>query len=203
MALKLKGLDISHHNRNMKDPAELNRYDFVIIKATEGTTYKDPTLKYWLNNLDKYMLKGFYHYARPEIKNSAEAEARNFINTIQSFIDGRCILALDVEGDALRIKDLDSWCLRWCKYVYDTTGIKPLIYCSESTTSKLPLCASFGSGLWVAKWGITKPKKIAPWKFFAIWQKTSNHYVSGVRCDLNYFNGTVDQYLKYCQEEVR
>ena len=194
----LKGIDISHHNKNMKDPRMLNTFDFVIMKATEGTTYKDTSLSYYMSKLDKGMLKGCYHYCRPENMNTPEQEASNFLSSVIRYIDGTCILALDVEGNALKYKDLDNWCERWCRYVYNATGIKPLIYTSEAECKRFQKCAEFGCGLWVAKWGIRKPKNIAPWKFFAIWQKSSNHMFSGVRVDLDYFNGSMEQYIKYC-----
>lgn len=197
----LKGLDLSKHNRNMKDVREINKYDFIILKASEGATYRDSSVSFYLSHMKKDMLKGFYHYARPENGNSAKSEASNFVSSILKYIDGKAILALDVEDKALGVKDLDSWCLEWCEYVYNATGIKPMIYCSEAECKRFKKCASFGSGLWVAKWSIAKPKKIKPWEFFAIWQKSSTHIVSAVRCDLDYFNGTKEQYIKYCGVE--
>lgn len=199
----LKGIDISHHNKNMKDVSILNTFDFVIMKASEGTTYKDPALYFYMRFLHNDMLKGFYHYARPENKNTPEAEASNFLISIFKHMDGRCILALDVEGEALKTKCLDEWCYRWCKYIFEATGIKPMLYTSESYTYLFNKCAAYGCGLWCAKWSVLRPKKIAPWKFFAIWQQSDHYKVSGVKCDLDYFNGTRDQYLKYCSEVPR
>lgn len=196
----LKGLDLSRHNRNMKDLNVLNSYDFIILKASEGATYRDSSVSFYLHYLRKDMLKGFYHFARPENGNSAKSEASNFLATILKYIDGQTILALDVEDGALRASDLDTWCFEFCKYVYDATGIKPLIYCSEAETKRFKKCADFDCGLWVAKWSLTKPSKknIKPWEIFAIWQKTNKHIVSGVQCDLDVFNGSREQYLKYC-----
>lgn len=201
--IKLKGIDISHHNKNMKNVREINRYDFVIMKATEGVTYKDPALSYYMAHLDKEMLKGFYHFARPDAANMPEAEASNFLSTVLKYLDGKCILVLDVEGKALSTKCLDDWCLRWCKYVYDAVGIKPMIYTSEYNTILFCKTAAYDVGLWCAKWGIRPPKNISPWEFFAIWQQTNKHLVSGVYCDLDYFYGDRNQYLRYCQEVIR
>lgn len=199
----LKGLDLSHHNKNMKNIRVINKYDFVILKASEGATYRDPALSFYMSVLEKDKLKGFYHFARPENRNSARAEASNFLSSILKYIDGRSILALDVEAGALRYKDLDKWVHDFCVIVYEATGIKPLIYCSEAECYRFKKAAELGCGLWVAKWGLTKPtkSKIKPWTFWAIWQKSNREVVSGVRCDLNYFNGTKTQYLKYCQSE--
>ena len=193
----LKGIDVSHHNKNMKNHADINKYDFIIIKASEGKSFKDPFCKQWLNYLTAKSLKGFYHFARPETGNSPEAEAENFLNSIKD-VKKPYLLALDVEAGALNYKALDSWCLRWLEAVYKKTNIKPLIYCSEAETKRFKKCAEWGAGLWVAKWGVNKPKSIAPWEFFAIWQYTASGSCSAVRVDEDYFNGAREQFLKYC-----
>lgn len=195
----LSGLDLSHHNLNMKNRNDINKYDFIILKATEGRTYKDKSVSTWLNVLDKNKLKGFYHFARPENGNSPEAEAENFLNYIGKYIDGKSLLALDVEAGALRYKDLDNWVNKWVKYVKEKTGVMPLIYCSEAETKRFKKVCEYGCGLWCAKWGNNFPKSVNPWKLVAIWQKTDSFIVSSVRCDFDQFNGTREQYIKYCE----
>ena len=119
---------------------------------------------------------------------------------VEYALDGQTLIALDIEAGALRVKNIDEWALVWCEFVYNQTGIKPLIYCSESECKRFKKCAEWGCGLWVAKWGDKKPDKIKPFPFWAIWQYSSNHIVSCVRCDVNKFNGTREQFLKYCED---
>lgn len=195
----LKGIDISHHNKNMKDLTDILKYDFVILKASEGMGFKDPFFNEYLKILrdprfTKQPLLGFYHFARPEL-NDPEDEAKNFLHVVQ---DHKGLYALDVEARALTVPFLDSWCLRWLTYVYNATGIKPLIYCSAAETKRFKECVKWGAGLWVAKWG-AKPTKadIKPWEFFAIWQYTNSGICSAVRVDENYFNGDKQQFAKY------
>ena len=197
----LKGVDISHHNYHMQDYDDLNKLDFVIMKASEGVRFKDPKMRAYLGFLNPFMLRGFYHYARPDQGNKPEDEAHHFINTICTFINGRTILALDVEDLALKVKDLDNWVSVWCQVVEMETGIKPLIYCSAAECKRFKGAADLGCGLWVAKWSDKKPteKQIAPWKFWAIWQYSSQGVLSCVRTDLDYFNGTEAQFLKYAE----
>lgn len=201
----LNGIDISKHNKNMKNVADLNKLDFVIMKASEGATYRDASLSYYMLHLESEMLKGFYHFARPENGNSAKSEASNFLSSCFKYIDGRSILALDVEAAALTYTNLDKWVIEWCEYVYNATGIKPMIYCSVSECHRFKKAAKFSCGLWVAKWSIIKPSKtrLKPWEFFAIWQDSNKYYFSGVRCDHDKFNGTKEQYLKYCKDGRR
>lgn len=196
----LKGIDISHHNFNMQDRHDLNLFDFVIMKATEGVRFKDPKMQVYMNVLNDDMLYGFYHFARPDLGNDPEAEALHFVNTIDRYISDRSILALDVEAGALNVKDLDRWCATWAQCVEVMTDVLPVIYISTSQTKKLTATAALGCGLWAAKWG-NKPtkKQIEPWDFWAFWQYTSDAVFSGVRVDLDWFNGDREQYMKYCK----
>lgn len=196
----LSGIDISHHNLNMKDRAAIKQFDFVIMKASEGKTYKDTSLKIWCDILGKDHLKGFYHYCRPEIGNTPKQEADNFLSAIKPYRNDKSLMVIDVEGGALTVSSLDKWVTEWCDYVFKKTGVRPLIYTSEYECKRFKKVCAGGYGLWCAKWSTNKPKKIAPWKFFAIWQNTSNYPVSAVRCDHDYFNGTKEQYLKYCRK---
>lgn len=201
----LKGVDISHHNKNMKDLRDLLNYDFVIMKASEGKGYKDTFIDNYMDILKDPIythspLIGFYHYARPEL-NTPEDEAANFLYVINRYTrEYKCMVALDVEGMALTISDLDDWCLKWCKLIFDYLGYKPLIYCSAAETKRFKKCTKWGAGLWIAKWG-NKPTKsdIKPWDIWAIWQYTNNDICSAVRVDGDYFNGTRQQFLKYCE----
>ena len=202
----IKGLDISHHNKNMKDPSAILDYDFIIMKASEGRGFRDPHMdKYMdiLRNPDstRWPLIGFYHFARPDLGNSPEAEAEQFLISIRTYTRYKPLVALDVEDKALFwADDLDEWCLAWCKHVYEHLGYKPLIYCSASETRRFKKCTKWGCGLWVAKWG-KKPTKadIRPWDIWAIWQSTNSGICSAVRVDEDYFNGTKEQFLKYCE----
>lgn len=197
----LKGIDISHHNYHMVNYDDLNTLDFVIMKATEGIKFRDSAMIKYLSFLNPFMLRGFYHFARPDLGNAPEAEAYHFINYVKKYINGRTILALDVEAEALKVKDLDAWVCIWCQVVEMETGVKPLIYCSAAECKRFKGAADLGCGLWVAKWSDKKPteKQIAPWPFWAIWQYSSQGIFSCVRTDLDYFNGSEDQFLKYAE----
>lgn len=196
----LKGIDISHHNFMMQNPMDINQKDFVIMKATEGKRFKDNRLPNYMNVLRPDMLYGFYHFVRPDLGNDPEEEALHFISYIRKYISDRSLLALDVEAGALAVKDLDKWCTTFAQVVDIETGILPLIYCSIAETKKFKACATLGCGLWAAKWG-NKPtsKQLEPWDFWAIWQYTDHEIFSGVKVDADIFNGTREQYMKYCK----
>ena len=196
----LNGIDISHHNFYMKNLQDLNLLDFVIMKATEGIRFKDNKLPVYMNVLRNDMLYGFYHFARPDLGNDPEDEALHFVSYINKYISDRSILALDVEAGALSVKNLDAWVSTWAQVVDIETGILPMIYISTSETKKLKATAALGCGLWAAKWG-KKPtsKQLEPWDFWTLWQFSNEGNFSGQRVDLDVFNGTREQYMKYCK----
>ena len=79
----MKGIDISKWQKGLI--LSNIKFDFVIIKATEGATYTDPNFLDFVKqakNLGKPY--GFYHFARPE-NNSAHAEVVNFYDLFHFF----------------------------------------------------------------------------------------------------------------------
>ena len=199
----LNGIDISHHNFYMQNLRDLNILDFVIMKATEGKRFRDPKMPTYMNVLRDDMLYGFYHFARPDLGNDPEEEALCFTSYIKGYLSNRSLLALDVEAAALDVPNIDVWCATWMQCVEIETDILPVLYISTSQTKKFTATASLGCGLWAAKWG-KKPtqKQLEPWDFWALWQHTNLCPFSGQRVDADQFNGTREQYMKYCLPEV-
>lgn len=197
----LIGIDISHHNQHMKNLKDLQALDFVIMKASEGVRFRDPAMKKYINALGNDQLRGFYHFIRPDLGNEPEAEAFYFIDTIRDYINGKTILALDVEAGALAVPDLDRWCCTWAQIVELSTGVLPMIYCSVAECKRFTGLRELSCGLWAAKWSKNKPtaNQMSPWEFWAIWQYTSDNVFSGVRTDADLFNGTREQWLKYAK----
>ena len=185
----LLGCDISHHNAVNK--MDYKRYDFYIIKATEGKSYVDKLWKIHLAHAQLYgKLYGFYHYARPELNTPFE-EAENFVKQVGKYA-GDCIYVLDWEDVALQYPV--QWALAWLDRVYELTGVRPLIYCPAWYTKKLTPIYKANYGLWVAHWNKTiKKPKTGVYPFHAIWQYTNDPL------DLDYFNGGVKQWKAYCR----
>lgn len=205
----LNGIDISNHNNAYlrdRDYYDIMAADFVIMKATEGLKYKDSCLDHYYDILhgakdgqpDPEKLYGFYHYARPDKYNSAAAEADHFLSAVGHHA-GSALYALDVEGEALSMAEnyLNAWVLIWLERVYNKTGVRPIVYCSASETSRFHSAAAKNYGLWCAKWSSKKPtkKEIEPWALMAIWQNGT----TGGRLDTDRFYGDHDQWRRYCE----
>lgn len=185
----LKGYDVSHWNSTF--PVG----DFLICKASEGETYHD---RMFFKHIDKAKkqgveLFGAYHFARTNT--DVTKNAINFVRAIEYCVElgNNMLLVLDVEGtDAVRSNTVE-WCLKWCKIVENLTGIKPLIYTSSSITKRFKKLADADYGLWVAHYTKNPKPTFYHWKFWALWQFTNK------KTDTNYFNGSKEQYLKYCR----
>lgn len=195
----LYGIDVSNYQNEM----DFSKYDFVIMKASEGVGYKDKMLDTHYNHLhgksdgkpDTEKLYGFYHYARPDLGNAPESEADWFLSLVGHHA-GHCIYALDWEQSSLAY-DTD-WCLRWLNHVYEKTGVKPLLYiqASQEWTGKYDKIKKADYGLWVAHWGVQEPT-ISNWNVWAMWQ------FQGSPLDSNYFNGDRETYKAYCKSFSR
>lgn len=192
----LHGIDIASYQSQLirRNPKWITGYnDFVIIKATEGTDYHyhegDQFVEMCRESGIPY---GVYHYARAE-KNEPVAEALYFLSHCAKNSDG--LYALDVEGEALKHPDIDSWSRIWMDTVYRTTGKRPLLYTSLSEVHKFQKVCEGNYGLWIAQWGCSKVGDISPWKFWAIWQY---HVNKELNLDMDMFNGNLEQFKKYC-----
>lgn len=201
----LKGIDISHHQRGI-DLGAID-VDFVICKATEGNGYTDEmcdTFYQKAKSLGKKL--GVYHFARPDLGNSAEAEADWFIKETLGY-HKEAILVLDWEsGDLTNV----AWAKAWLDRVYSKTGVKPVIYMSASVMHSADWSSVVNAdyGLWVANYGsnngtaqesVFDRYPLKYWSFYALWQYTSVGRLNGYNgnLDLNYFSGDSSAWDKY------
>lgn len=159
--------------------------DFIIIKATEGVGYVDPTCdaKYQMNKAAGKLL-GVYDFARPDL-GSAEAEAQYFVDNTKGYI-GEAILVLDWEQPGTQSNV--GWAKEWLDKVYKLTGVRPLIYMSASVVNSYDWSSvAKDYGLWIAGYPNAynvpnpprpnpgdMPYRIGAWEFWAIWQYTSS-----------------------------
>lgn len=130
--MALHGVDLSHHNSDLVFLSCLEEEDFIILKASEGKTYQDPSFAGRQNVLvQKGIRRGYYHYARPE-NNTPEEEVENFLRTIGTDAKN-AILVLDWEGNALK-HDFYKWAVRWLSLVRlrISPEVSPLLYASAS-----------------------------------------------------------------------
>lgn len=149
----MNGIDIS--SWQPADITALVNYDFVIIKATEGTNYVSPVCDtQYQHAKQRGALLGVYHFASG---GDAIAEADFFIKNIAGYI-GEAILVLDWEAQA--VARGGEWVRAFVRRVREKTGVPPVIYGSQSPLSSynIPaIAAAENCGLWVAAYPHSAP----------------------------------------------
>lgn len=193
----LNGIDISSHQAGI----DLTRVpaDFVIVKATEGTTYINPYCDLHFQQAAGAKKKlGVYHFASG---GNSVLEADYFVNNVEGYI-GKALLVLDWEADA--VNRGPGWAKAWLDRVQERTGVKPLIYMSNSVVNSYDWSAAAAAdyGLWNAGYyagnQIMGYNPQAPlvggtgaWPQAAIYQYTSSGRLAGWgdNLDLNVFYG--------------
>lgn len=144
----MNGIDISAWQGDNGIDLSKVAFDFCVVKATEGTDYKNRYLTAHCDKvLSKKKLLGIYHYANG---GNVQKEADAFLAYAKKYI-GKAVLVLDWEAknNPLFGKNDLEWCLKWCSYVQSKTGIKPLIYVQKSAMEAVKKA---GYGLWVAQY---------------------------------------------------
>ena len=199
------GIDISHYQGTVSwskvDDAGMG---FAFMKATEGTTYADPSLRTnWAGAEAQGIYRGAYHFARPSTTpGSAAAQARFFVSKVGPLHDkGDLPPVLDLEASGgLGRTSLTAWVTTWLTTVEDLTGRAPIIYVSPSFWEYyMGNSAAFHHyPLWVANYGVSSPRVPGAWSTWTFWQRTSTGRVNGIsgNVDMNKFNGSDAQLAK-------
>ena len=144
----MNGIDISAWQGDENIDLSKVPFDFCIVKATEGTSYKN---RYFAAHCDavlkKKKLLGAYHYANG---GDVQKEADYFLAYVKKYI-GKAIIVLDWEGqnNPQFGRSDRAWCKEWCDYVYRKTRVKPLIYIQKSAMDNVK---NLGYRLWVAQY---------------------------------------------------
>ena len=192
----LNGIDVASHQTDTVTCA-VQQYDFAIIKASQGTFYRNPKMAAQLTCAQNRGKKiGVYHYASGT---DATAEADYFVNSIGGW-RGQALLALDFEmGDnpVYYSASAGDWIRSFVTRVHSVTGVWPVVYIPESGVWKIPSDVRATCGIWPSAYATMNPTgwQSSPWhggKFGeTMRQYTSEGVLAGYsgRLDLNIFYG--------------
>jgi lysozyme len=198
------GLDVSEYQGKISwsyvDTLE-KKYPlhFVFIRATVGKDRKDNRFnRNWLGAKENKMIRGAYHYYRPN-ENSLE-QAALFIETV-TLKKGDLPPILDIEKlpENQSLDSLKVGLKRWLKAVELHYGVKPIIYTGEKYYDDF-LKDEFSNYLfWIANYNFYREEIDDDWLF---WQFTEKASVPGIKgnVDVNIYNGDVEQ-LRYITVE--
>lgn len=197
----IQGIDVSHWQENI-DWSKVYEagYRFAFVKATEGVGWVDPNFVInMVNGRNAGLLMGAYHFARPDLGNTAQDEALYFISVAGNYLkSGWLRPALDLEvGSALGKEALSKWVEEWMETVKKETGVEPIIYVHSNYASNYLNVSLAKYNLWIAHW--TYDINVAPntgiWSSWDFWQYSDKGSVPGISgtVDLDLFNGDVNR----------
>ncbi|WJK35255.1 lysozyme [Solwaraspora sp. WMMA2065] len=199
------GIDVSHWQGSISWTSVRNSgVEFAYIKATEGTSYKDP--RFNTNYVAAYnagVLRGAYHFALPD-RSSGSVQANYLASNGGAWsADSRTLpAALDIEHNpygamcyGLSQSAMRSWISSFLDTYRSRTGRYAVIY---TTTSWWSSCTGNWTGpwsnhpLWLARWASSPGTLPAGAPYWSFWQYTASGSVPGVSgaVDRNHWNGT-------------
>jgi len=195
----VQGFDISHYQGTVDfAAAKSSGAGFVIIKATEGTSYTDPGFSSHYNGATNAgLIRGGYHFAHPD-ESSGATQAAFFLKNGGGWSgDGRTLPGmLDIEyapsGDTcygLSQSAMTSWVASFVDAYHGSTGRWPLIYttanwweeCTGNTAQFSSTCP-----LVLARYGSSPGTIPGGWPYQTIWQNADSYTYGG---DSDIFNG--------------
>ncbi|WP_344309855.1 GH25 family lysozyme [Fodinicola feengrottensis] len=188
------GIDVSHYQGTINWTSVKNAgIKWAYIKATESTTYKDPTFNAnYTNAYNAGLIRGAYHFARPA-DSSGAAQATYFATHGGGWSADNHTLPgmLDLEGSCASVA--------WIRDFYNTykakTGRDVVIYTSASWWNSCTGGSSAFASLTpldVASWGGSSPTMPRGFGAYTMWQYTDSGSVSGISgaVDRDTFNGS-------------
>ncbi|MGW4892034.1 lysozyme [Kitasatospora sp. NPDC004240] len=197
------GLDVASYQGNV-DWASVKAKGarFAYVKATEGTTYRNPYFAQQYNgSYNVGLIRGAYHFALPD-RSSGYAQATWFVDHGGGWSrDGRTLPpALDIEYNpygatcyGLSQSAMVSWIRSFSDTVRSRTGRYPTIY---TTTNWWATCTGNHGGfgatnpLWIARYSSTVGTLPNGWSYQTFWQYADSGTFPG---DQNLFNGAYDR----------
>lgn len=193
--MPLNGIDVASYQTGI-DPANIPYLDFVIAKATEGTSYLNPAFEDQITKSEQAgKLIGAYHYVNGS---GATAEADYFWSKVKH-LKGKAIFAIDWESGGNTAWSDEGYLKTLVRRFIDISGIKPLIYASKSSFP-WKVAEELDCGTWVAQYASTNPTgwQVSPWNEY-MYSCTIRQYASTGQLDG--WNGNLDLNKAYLTKE--
>lgn len=199
--MTLNGIDIASYQAGL-DLAKVP-CDFVIVKATQGTGYVNPSCSGHVEQALKLgKAVGVYHYVSG---GNAVAEANYFVDNCKNWV-GKVLFCIDWESNQNSAWGNESYLEQLVNQVKARTGMPPMIYVQASRYSQVAAVAKrTNSGLWIAQYANMNATgyQASPWNegaySCAIRQYSSAGRLAGWNgnLDLNKFYGDRAAWNKY------
>ena len=193
---EIVGIDVSAHNGDIDfDRVKAEGIEFVFIKATEGSTFKDKRFVDNVRKARKAGLKvGAYHFFR--FDTPGYMQGLNFLNSLQSR-ELDLPLIIDIEEWANPNSQPTPMVLNRLTEMIDhleSHGHRVMLYTNKNGFARFVRGRLEGYPLWICSL-IDEPHGIE-WK---LWQGTHNGRVNGIDhpVDINAFAGTEAEWAEF------
>ncbi len=198
----VRGIDVSAHNGMMNlDAAAEAGIEFIFLKATEGTDFRDPNFALnYLKAGHAGMKRGAYHFFR--FDSDGTSQAQNLLKALR----GRPLelgIAIDVEDhgnpsgipfDSIttRLQDMTDY--------LNLKGYRVTFYSNEAGYSKYIYPAFRGFPIWICSF--SEDTASEP---FTYWQYNHRGQVPGIigDVDLNVFGGDREAWQNHLRETAK
>ncbi|KAK0624519.1 glycoside hydrolase family 25 protein [Bombardia bombarda] len=199
----VQGFDISNYQPSVNFAgAYSSGARFVIIKATEGTTYTSPSFSnHYVGATNAGFIRGAYHFAHPG-QTTAAAQADFFIANGGGWSrDGITLPGmLDLENESgyaacwgLSASSMVAWIKAFSDRYQARTGRYPMLYTNPSWWSTCTgNSAAFvnTNPLVLARYASAPGTPPGGWAYQTIWQNSDSFAYGG---DSDIFNGSLDR----------
>lgn len=198
----IQGIDVSHYEEGVDFHAlKAGNWPFAFMKCTEGLTLKDGLFKtYWAKAKEAGVIRGAYHFLHPDLDPVGQAEF--FLETMGPLEAGDMPPVLDLEVmNNKPSAEVVSAAQLFLHTVTVATKKMPLIYASPGFIRELESPAAFTNyPYWCAEYGVGTPRLPKIWSRWTFWQNSESGEAPGVpgKCDVNYFNGAIDDLKAFC-----
>jgi lysozyme len=203
----LPGVDVSQYDGSIIwTSVKATGIAFAYAKATEGTTYIDPTFAVnWPGMKAAGIVRGAYSFFHANADPIAEAD--HFLSVMGTLQPGDLPPMLDVEvTDGQSAATIAANVSSWVSHVHAATGRVPIIYTTPGFWNVSVGSTGFAANpLWAANWGVTCPTLAEGWTNWAIWQYSATGTVDGISgavgaVDLDKFNGSMKDLLAFANQ---
>ncbi len=212
------GIDVSYWNAGIDWPkVRATGQRFVVAKATEGISYKDPTFDdNWVGAKSAGLLRGAYHFFRCNV--DAKKQADYFIDYVRTVKDdGEFPPVLDLEiNDGVAKEKIVPAVKIWLERVEAAFGKKPIIYSGQYFLQDYLIQPGGGPPAWAKDYPLwlaqypnqyvdgMKPFLPRGWFAWTIWQHSDKGVVNGINAsvDMNVFNGTLGELYNFAGANI-
>ena len=201
----VKGVDVARYQGDIDwSMISSQGIQFAFIKATEGSTYRDPFFNTNIVESRKNdIYASAYHFFSSE--SPGKSQALNFISVVSEYdIDLPPVLDFEIPRDRILEKeDIIRESKEFLEELEMYFGIKPIIYTTHESFNAFLLNEFDNYSLWFRD--LLKEPKIVGDRDWLFWQYSNRGRLDGIDkqqryIDLNVFGGDLHEFNQYINE---